>query len=108
LITSYGGPNRLTSSELYTLLNRVNKIKQLVKSIHLWGKRKSASGRITAHVGNLDTYFEDDRKKQIFLDWFASFVNDGKIRYFVPEVNSSDEDLWSIIKDLENSGVKFG
>jgi len=108
LITSYGDIIRLTSSELNTLLNRANEIKQLVKSIHLWGKKKNTSGRTVAHVGNLETYFENRRKKQIFLNWFSSFVNDGELRYFVPEVNSSDEDLWSIIKDLENNGIKFG
>ncbi len=108
LITSYGGPEKLTPLDIDIILNDLNEIKHLIRSIHLWGKRKSATGRTVAHIGDLETYFGDQRKKSVFLEWFSMFVNDGEERYFVPEVNSSDEDLWSIVKDLEDYGVKFG
>jgi len=108
LITSYGGPTKLDAKKLLSILNELNDIRGYVKSIHLWGKRKTTSGRTVSHVGDLTTYFDDKNKKQLFLGWFASFVNDGNIRYFVPEVNSSDDDLWSIVYDLEENGIIFG
>lgn len=107
LISRYGGPPKLTKSKLYTILSQLTPISSVTQSIHLWGKRRSASGRKVSHIGDLNSYFEDDLKKEIFLEWFADFVNDGLKRYFVPEVNSSDEDLHSIINDLESKGIQF-
>ena len=61
-----------------------------------------------SHSGDLNSYFESDQNKNVFLDWLASFLQDYKTRYFVPEVNSSDEDLHSIVADLESKGIIFG
>lgn len=108
LITSYGGPAKLSNRGLVTILKELDIIREVVKSIHLWGKIKSELGRTISHVGDLNTYFEDYEKKRIFLEWFASFVGEDNMLYFVPEVNSSDKDLWSIVKDLESVGITFG
>lgn len=108
LITAYGGPQTIDSTSILSLLNRLNILQPMVEGIHLWGKKKSSNGRTVSHSGDLNTYFESDQKKNVFLEWFASFVQDNKKRYFVPEVNSSDKDLFSIVADLESMGIIFG
>ena len=108
LITAYGGPQAFDSSSILSLLNRQSVLQPMIGGIHLWGKKKNASGRTVSHSGDLNSYFESDRKKNVFLDWLASFLQDYKTRYFVPEVNSSDEDLHSIVADLESKGIFFG
>ncbi|MGA1847676.1 hypothetical protein [Deferribacter abyssi] len=107
LLSAYGGPEKLKPEKLQNILQRNNSLSSFTESIHLWGKRKNANGRNIAHCGNLDSYFVDHSKKEIFLDWIITFLSDGKPRFFVPEVNSSDEDLASIINDLEKSGITF-
>lgn len=76
--------------------------KDLIRGIHIWGKRKNDSGRQLAHQGNFDTYFgSNDTVKAIFLSGIHQICNDGVSRFLVPEVNSNAEDLKSIIQDLE-------
>ncbi len=41
------------------------------------------------------------------MEHIFKLFNDKKVRYFVPEVNSSANDLESIVTDLINSGFKF-
>lgn len=108
LLTSYGGPQNLPLESLSTVLNSQNEMATFVKGIHLWGKKKSKKGRVVSHCGDLTSYFEDDDKKQLFLTWLSKFLNDGVERYFVPEVNSSNEDLESIVNDLEKNDIKIG
>jgi hypothetical protein len=107
LLTAYGGPHKLNPDSLGSILNRQNILRSMTDCIHLWGKRKSESGRTVSHQGNLNTYFENTEKKEIFLEWIAKFLQDNKSRFFVPEVNSSDEDLRSIINDLEKKKITF-
>lgn len=107
LLSAYGGVHKIQTNTMLDILNQQNAIKPFVNSIHLWGKKLSKSGRISSHVGDLNTYFIAEEKKESFLNWFLSFVNDEHKRYFVPEVNSSDEDLYSIVSDLEKHGVSF-
>lgn len=108
LFTSYGGPQNLQLESINTILNRQNEIAPFVKGIHLWGKKKSNNGNLVVHCGDLTSYFEDNDKKQLFLNWLSAFLNDGIERYFVPEVNSSNEDLESIVNDLERNNIKIG
>ena len=76
--------------------------RDLIKGIHIWGKKKSATGRWVAHAGNFNTYFGgNDAVKEIFLSGIREICNDGLPRFFVPEVNSSIEDLKSIVSDLD-------
>jgi hypothetical protein len=51
---------------------------------------------------------DDEDKKQLFLNWLAEFLEDGADRYFVPEVNSSEDDLWSIGSNMECVNIRFG
>lgn len=108
LLTAYGGPQQIDTDNLSTILKRQNAIQSMTKGIHLWGKKKSSNGRTVSHAGDLNSYFEDQDKKGIFLHWLKEFLADGSKRYFVPEVNSSNDDLESIIRDLENYEITFG
>ncbi len=107
LLTSYGGPQTLTAQAMGEILNRQKILQSMTDGIHLWGKRKSGKGRAVSHSGDLNTYFESEEKKNIFLEWLVDFLQDKKPRYFVPEVNSSDEYLHSIVEDLERVNIKF-
>lgn len=86
----------------------INKYIEYIGGFHLWGKRKSVKGRWTPHTGNLNTFFNNNEllKSEFILSINKTF-NDDKPRYFVPEVNSGEEDLQSIIYDLLNFNVIF-
>lgn len=81
----------------------------VVDAIHLWGKRKGKnSNRWSPHTGDLNTFFGNDmEKKELFLTSMKNTFCDEKTRYFVPEVNSSEEDLKSIVDDLLKAGIIF-
>lgn len=75
--------------------------RDLIKGIHIWGKKKSASRRWVAHSGNFDTYFGGNQEvKNVFLIGIQEICNDDCRRFLVPEVNSGIDDLASIIKDF--------
>ena len=83
------------------------KYKELIAGFHMWGKRKDRNGKWTPHSGNFDTFFSNNKElKQIFLNSVLSTFKDKIDRYFVPEVNGKD-DLYSIVKDMENANFKF-
>jgi hypothetical protein len=75
--------------------------RDLIKGIHIWGKKKSATGRWVAHAGNLDTYFGGNSEtKDLFIMGIERICNDGAKRFLVPEVNSGAMDLAAIMSDL--------
>ena len=75
--------------------------RDLIKGVHIWGKKKSATGRWVAHAGTLDTYFGDNQEvKVLFISGIEQVCNDGKRRFLVPEVNSGATDLDAIMSDL--------
>lgn len=84
-----------------------------VGAIHLWGKekrksKKSESYRWSPHCGDLNTFFSGDlEKKKVFLTSMKETFNDPIERYFVPEVNTTEEDLQSIVTDLISVGIIF-
>lgn len=80
-----------------------------VWAIHLWGKRKSKKGnRWSPHSGDLNTFFSNDsEKKNIFLKSMINTFDDDIKRYFVPEVNTSEQDLKNIVNDLVFAGIIF-
>ena len=79
----------------------INKYINYIGGFHLWGKRKSEKGRWTPHTGDLNTFFSNNEElKKEFITSICETFNDNKKRYFVPEVNSSEEDLQSIVNDL--------
>lgn len=81
----------------------------IVQAIHLWGKRKSKkSNRWSPHSGDLNTFFSNDNvKKAVFLESMKDLFHDDIKRYFVPEVNTSEDDLKSIVSDLTAAGIIF-
>ena len=90
------------------LLEATKPLRGQIGGVHLWGKRKSESGRLVAHCGDLTSYFSGDiGLKNQFLRAFNSCFDDGTARKMVLEVNSGNEDLLSIVTDLRESGVVF-
>ena len=87
---------------------KLTAIKPFISSVYLWGKRRNDKGKLNSHQGDLNTLFEgDDERKGRLLALIASFYDDGICRYFVPEVNSNDHDLKSIIDDCIKAGIEF-
>ena len=104
-------PQLLTAENIDTLkfkqekyqnaIDMICQYRDLIKGIHIWGKKKSETGRWVAHCGNFDTYFDGNEKiKKTFLDGITKVCNDRQKRFFVPEVNSGAEDLNKIMSAL--------
>lgn len=89
------------------LLRQARSIRGFVGGVHLWGKRRSASGRLVSHCGDLTSYFGNDIIKEMFLEEFAHCFDDEVSRLMVLEVNSRSSDLSSIIADLLSAGITF-
>lgn len=76
--------------------------------VHLWGKRRAPCGRVVSHCGDLQSYFGNNEEViNAFLKDFLELFSDGQKRKLVLEVNSSNEDLLSIVNDLLGAGVEF-
>lgn len=100
---------RTSETDLITkLLHETIEIREYIKGLHLWGKKTSESGRRIAHVGNLDTYFYNNKQvKNEFLNSLFNLFNDNQLRNMVLEVNSGNDDLYSIVDDLLKAGISF-
>ena len=102
---------KMDSIKLEKIIDFNKSISQYIDYIggfHLWGKRKSLKGRWTPHTGDLNTFFSNNNiLKEEFINSIKDTFNDDKYRYFVPEVNSSEEDLQSIVNDLLKSDIIF-
>ncbi len=102
---------KMDDIKLKKIIEFNNNIKPYISHIggfHLWGKRKSQIGRWTSHTGDLNTFFSNNNLlKDEFISSVVNTFDDNDIRFFVPEVNSSEEDLQSIIFDLLKYDVKF-
>ena len=104
-------PQLLTAENIDTLkfnttkyniaVDIISKHQALIQGVHIWGKKKSSTGRWVAHSGTLDTYFGgDSTAKATFLAGIHRVCNDDRVRFLVPEVNSGADDLAAIITDL--------
>lgn len=94
-------PLKFKAEKYQSAIQAISGHRDLIKGIHIWGKKKSATGRWVAHAGNFDTYFGDnDAVKEIFLSGIREICNDGLPRFLVPEINSGVSDLEAIIQDL--------
>ena len=94
-------PLKFKTEKYQSAIQAMAEYRDLIQGIHIWGKKKSATGRWVAHAGNFDTYFGgNDAVKEIFLSGISEICNDGLPRFFVPEVNSGSSDLEAIIQDL--------
>ena len=103
----YTAHNAKAEKEYLALLERAKDIRQLIGGVHLWGKRKSDSGRKVSHCGDLTSFFEDEGVKEAFLETFSCGFDDDIPRKMVLEVNSGNQDLRSIIQDLQGHNVVF-
>jgi len=82
-------------------IDLISQHRDLICGIHIWGKKKSSTGRWVAHCGTLDTYFGNNKEvKDIFIAGIQQICNDNKQRFLVPEVNSGAADLAAIMNDL--------
>ena len=104
----YTAHNIKKPEQYIELLKQVEKFREQIGGVHLWGKRKSETGRKVAHCGDLNTYFDNDNQiKTAFLKEFNNVFSDGIIRKMVLEVNSGNNDLLSIVEDLLSANVEF-
>ena len=81
-------------------IDKIYPYRDTIKGIHIWGKKKNASGRWVAHNGTLDTFIENPADKEFFISGIRRICSDGKPRFFVPEVNSGESDLKAVVKDV--------
>jgi len=108
LISAMGGALTLNQARIEEIFNSLKLYRHYIIGIHIWGKRRTAGGNRAAHIGNLDTYFEGvNELKLALLSALHNLFEDGIKRYFVPEVNSTNSDLASIIQDMEAAGFQF-
>ncbi len=87
-------------SKYTAAIDTIYPYQHLIKGIHIWGKKKSSTGRWVAHNGTLDTYIEKSEDKAFFIEGIRRICSDGRTRFFVPEVNSGEEDLKSVVNDV--------
>lgn len=94
-------PAKFKTEKYHAAIDTLIPYKEYIKGVHIWGKKKSESGRWVAHAGNLDTYFLNNVEvKNEFISGIQKICDDGNKRFFVPEVNSGANDLAKIMSDL--------
>ena len=103
---------KLDEMKVEPIIEFNKELKKYIKYVggfHIWGKRKKEDYvKWTPHTGDLNTFFSfDNDLKEKFLKSIYDTFNDDKDRYFVPEVNSGEEDLQSIVADLIKAGFIF-
>lgn len=104
----YTAHNVKKAEKYIELLNATEPLRNQIGGVHLWGKRKSDTGRLVSHCGDLNSYFEQNMElKNLFLQAFHNCFDDNVARKMVLEVNSGNNDLLSIVSDLRESGVVF-
>lgn len=101
--------HNVKKAEMYIdLLKKARSLRAFIGGVHLWGKKKSSTGRKVAHCGDLNSYFEyNETVKREFLLEFTKCFDDNTVRKMVLEVNSGNDDILSIIEDLRQVGIKF-
>jgi len=114
LFTAHYKRKLLSEVMIREALAPLRDIRDFVSSTHIWGsgEPQSRGNNITKqigapHSGDFDTYFDKDKNvKDCFLHEICKLFDDGKARYFVPEVNKTSY-VQSIVSDLRNAGVEF-
>ena len=91
------------------ILTPMRDIRDFIISTHIWGKTIDG-----IHNADLNTYFRNNQRvKECFLQEICKLFDDGKARYFLPEVLSHndemsvEESIESIVKDLRKVGIEF-
>lgn len=89
-------------------LEQMKPVLPYIDGIHLWGKGDNGGRQWVPHCGDLNTYFRGNTAvKEAFLLQLHALLDDDRPRYFVPEVNSGQADLDSIVRDLLRYGFTF-
>lgn len=85
LLTAEGiDPSKFNLQKYQAAIDAILPYRELIKGIHIWGKKKSESGRWVAHSGNLDTYFSNNTEiKKEFIKGIQQICDDG-IKRFCP------------------------
>jgi hypothetical protein len=107
LFTAHFGPTPRATGGIDRTLLPLQDCQHNIDSIHLWGKKPNRTGNMQAHYGTLDTWIGSSEIKAHFLSCLHDLLDDGKERLFIPEVNSSNEDLQAIVNDIEQAGFHF-
>jgi len=103
LLSEHHGNKLLSERQIEDVLTPIRDIRDCVSSTHIWGYNIAEQ---KPHDG-LNTYFNNDQRlKGCFLQEICKLFDDGKPRYFVPEVNKTIH-VQSIVNDLRNVGVEF-
>lgn len=114
LFTAHYKNELLSEVMIRKALAPLKKIMAFVSSAHIWGcgPQRSQEGSSTKiigepHSGDFNTFFDNDQVKAFFLNEIKNLFDDGKKRYFVPEVNKPIY-VKSIVNDLiRDGGVEF-
>lgn len=97
-----------TSEEIFEILDKIKTIIHNIKGIQIWSKSKTKTGENVYFIGDLDNFFEHNSKlKEEFLKKLFETFDDEIERYFVPVVDSGNDDLRSIVNDLVEVGFEF-
>ena len=92
---------KFNKDKYFSAIGVISEHRDVIRGIHIWGKKKSESGRWVAHAGNLDTYFGNNLNyKLTFIEGIARVCNDDVQRFLVPEVNTGADDLACIVNDI--------
>lgn len=106
LLSEHHGNTLLSQKQIKDVLAPIGEIRESISSTHIWGYNinKEKGGQ---HSADFNTYFNNDEKlKDCFLQEICKLFDDGKKRYFVPEVGSTIA-VKSIVNDLRNAGIAF-
>ena len=113
LFTAHYKDTLLSEVMIREALAPLKNIMDIVSSTHIWGfgPQYIPEGSDTKiigepHGGDFNTYFDNDQVKACFLQEIKNLFNDGKARYFVPEVNKT-EYVKSMVNDLRSVDIKF-
>ena len=93
-------PDAFDREKYNAAIDKLYPYQNVIRGIHIWGKKKSSSGRWVAHSGTLDTFILNSEDKAVFIEGIRRICSDGRPRFFVPEVNSGRDDLKSVVRDV--------
>ena len=107
LLSEHYGNVLLSEEMIKEALTPIREIRDRISGVHIWGYNIS-KGTGGQHGADFNTYFNNDEKLKIcFLQVIRKLFDDGKPRYFVPEVGSTAA-VHSIVNDLiRYAGVEF-
>lgn len=106
LLSEHFGNRLLTKEEIREVLTPLRDVRSFINGTHIWGYdiKKGSGGQ---HSVDLRTFFNDD---EVLTGYFVNEVirlfDDGRARYFVPEVGSTTA-VQSIVQDLIEGGIEF-